>query len=329
MLHNSPQSPRVSICCITYNHADYIAEAMDGFLSQETDFDFEILVHDDASTDGTTEILDEYERLHPDIIRVFRETENQYRKNKYKGGYLCGLLVPAARGEYIAWCEGDDCWTSKSKLQSQVDYLDAHPECSESCHAARIVDGATGEVLGIMGMGKEECDLGVHELCRHWNVPSASTMMRKCHFSEYVEKWDFARPVGDFPLAVYFATKGRIHYDPEVRSVYRFSVPGSWTASQGSYKAKLSTAHSWIGMLESIDALTEGAWREDLAAAGRSSVHIIGTQQGLSHVRTPIGRKASRSLSLGERVSILAKRIFWMLGFVVVRDKGKAVMRRR
>lgn len=117
--------PLVSVCCITYNHELYICEAIDSFLMQETDFPFEILVHDDASTDGTTEIILNYAKRYPDIIKPIIQTENQYTK----GGLIAPrFLFPKAKGKYIALCEGDDYWTDKCKLQKQVSFLDRNPE---------------------------------------------------------------------------------------------------------------------------------------------------------------------------------------------------------
>ncbi len=117
--------PLASICCITYNHVSYIQEAIDSFLMQETKFPFEILVHDDASTDGTMEIILDYAKKYPDIIKPIIQTENQYAK--------CGLInprfvFPKAKGKYIALCEGDDYWTDNKKLQKQVTFLEQNPE---------------------------------------------------------------------------------------------------------------------------------------------------------------------------------------------------------
>jgi glycosyltransferase involved in cell wall biosynthesis len=114
----------VSICCAAYNHEEYIAAALDGFLMQKADFSYEILVHDDASTDNTAKIIKEYEQNYPDIIKPIYQTENQYSKKvKISSAYN----FPRAKGKYIAWCEGDDYWTDPLKLQTQVDYMEAHP----------------------------------------------------------------------------------------------------------------------------------------------------------------------------------------------------------
>lgn len=127
----------VSICCITYNHEPYIRDAIEGFLMQKTDFPFEILIHDDASTDGTADIIREYEAKYPDIIKPIYQTENQYSKGiKVSQVYQ----FPRAKGKYIALCEGDDYWTDPYKLQKQVDFLEANKECVLTCHRYKIFD---------------------------------------------------------------------------------------------------------------------------------------------------------------------------------------------
>ena len=125
----------VSICCITYNHEPYIRDAIEGFLMQKTDFPFEVLIHDDASTDGTADIIREYETKYPDIIKPIYQTENQYSKGiKISATYN----YPRAKGKYIALCEGDDYWIDPYKLQKQVDFLEAHEECVLTCHRYKI-----------------------------------------------------------------------------------------------------------------------------------------------------------------------------------------------
>ncbi|EMR11902.1 glycosyl transferase [Methylophaga lonarensis MPL] len=117
--------PVVSICCITYNHEAYIEETLEGFLIQETDFPFEILIHDDASTDGTADIIRKYEAKYPTLIKPIYQVENQYSKGRKINPEF---NFPRAKGKYIALCEGDDFWTDHKKLQIQKDFLDSHPE---------------------------------------------------------------------------------------------------------------------------------------------------------------------------------------------------------
>ena len=122
--------PLVSIRCITYNQERYIAQALDGFLMQETNFPFEIIVHDDASSDRTSQIIKEYEKNYPKIIKPIYETENQYSK---KDNTLDRIILPYLKGKYTAYCEGDDYWTNKEKLQKQIDFLEQNTDYGFCC----------------------------------------------------------------------------------------------------------------------------------------------------------------------------------------------------
>lgn len=118
---NKSENILVSIICNTYNHEPYIRQCLEGFVMQKTDFAFEVLIHDDASTDKTAEIIREYEAQYPDIIKPIYQTENQYSK---KTGIMKTFQIPRVKGKYIALCEGDDYWIDPLKLQKQVDILE-------------------------------------------------------------------------------------------------------------------------------------------------------------------------------------------------------------
>ncbi len=131
------KKPLVSIACITYNHAQFIQETLEGFLMQKTNFEFEILIHDDASTDGTTEIIKEFEKEYPDLIKPLYEKENQWVKGR-RGSAVFNF--PRAQGKYIAICEGDDYWIDPYKLQKQVDFLETNSDfsvCGTYCDIER------------------------------------------------------------------------------------------------------------------------------------------------------------------------------------------------
>lgn len=133
---NETNAPLVSIRCITYNHEKYIRDALEGFVMQKTNFKFEAIVHDDASTDNTAAIIREYAEKYPDIIKPIFETENQYSKHD---GSLTRIVNTACKGKYIAYCEGDDYWTDPNKLQKQVDLMESNPNCTLCYHACKNI----------------------------------------------------------------------------------------------------------------------------------------------------------------------------------------------
>ena len=138
---------KVSINCTTYNQEMYIAEAIESFLMQKTTFSYEILIHDDASTDNTREIIKKYEEKYPDIIKPIYQSENKYSKG-VKVGYEYNFK--RARGKYIALCEGDDYWTDPYKLQKQVDYMEANPDCTLCMHSVDLINGKNQKKIGMV-----------------------------------------------------------------------------------------------------------------------------------------------------------------------------------
>lgn len=126
MKNKTEKQIMVSVRCITYNQVQYIKQTLEGFVNQKTNFSFEVIVHDDASTDGTTDIIKDYESRYPEIIHPIYETENVYSKSILA---LDEIMINACVGKYTALCEGDDYWTDPYKLQKQVNYMEMHPEC--------------------------------------------------------------------------------------------------------------------------------------------------------------------------------------------------------
>lgn len=119
------EAPLLTVHTLAYNQAPYIRKCLEGIVLQRTNFKFEAIVHDDASTDGTADIIREYAERYPDIIRPIIETENQFSK---PGAPIVGIMRREMRGKYVAYCEGDDYWTDPLKLQKQVDILESRPE---------------------------------------------------------------------------------------------------------------------------------------------------------------------------------------------------------
>ncbi len=217
---------KVSIFCTTYNHRNYIGKALESFLMQKTDFQYEILVHDDASTDGTADIIQDYAARYPDRIIPVLQTENQFSKGHPRA--MKDHLEPLAHGEFAAFCEGDDYWTDPNKLQKQVDILERHPECSFSVHAARYVTHDTEEFLRYSPLYPNHGDKILHfnESARIF-FPTASILCRLSFLKESPRDWFLE--TGDYALRAYLLSRGDVYYIDEVLSAYRFHAPGCAT----------------------------------------------------------------------------------------------------
>lgn len=116
------EDPLVSVLCTSYNHRPYIAQCLDGILNQQTKYPFEIVIHDDASTDGTAEVIRDYVRKYPEIVKPILQSENQYSKDEK--GIIGKFMLPLMHGKYISICEGDDFWIDKKKLDRQITILE-------------------------------------------------------------------------------------------------------------------------------------------------------------------------------------------------------------
>lgn len=184
--------PLVSICCLTYNHASFIKACLDGFLAQKTDFPIEILVHDDASTDGTDAIIRDYAERYPQIIYPLYEDENQYSKGMQNEMDIV-YNYARARGKYIATCEGDDYWTDPLKLQKQVDFLEEHPDYSVCFHRCEHLHVDTGTMTKDgcgrhFRQGKEGVDISLDMFFESWVTQPLTMMFRKSMFSASWQK---------------------------------------------------------------------------------------------------------------------------------------------
>ena len=210
--------PLVSISCITYNHASYIKECIDGFLMQKTNFNFEVLIHDDHSTDGTEEIIKEYAKQYPDIIKPLFEKENQYSLGKPIGSAVWNL--PRARGEYIAICEGDDYWTDPYKLQKQVDFLESHPDYGMCYTKVKRFVPKNNKFIDEWGGPNETMD----KLLIENTIPTLTAVFHKAIYYNYLTEIHPSKRgwlMGDHPIWLYFAQNSKIKFINETTGVYR------------------------------------------------------------------------------------------------------------
>lgn len=215
----------VTIVCITYNHENYIADAIEGFVHQNVNFKYEVIIHDDASTDQTAEIVKKYEERYPGIIYGIYEEENQYSKKKMD---FMKAIYFRCRGRYIAFCEGDDFWLDISKLQKQVDWMECHPEYSLTAHNAVLWD-CQAKTIKALNPYFQDKEITPEELIMQYNgnLPSASIMVRTdiIHDLKHFQKYS----VGDIMIQFCCMAKGRIYYFDRIMSVYRYLHKNSWS----------------------------------------------------------------------------------------------------
>lgn len=211
---NSVDEPLVSVACITYNHEKYIEDAIEGFLIQETNFPFEILIHDDASTDNTASIVREYAEKYPNIIKPIFQKENQYSK-----GFKINLKFnfPRAKGKYISLCEGDDYWTDPLKLQMQVTFLEKNPDYVITYSAVEAFD-ENGIIETYAGGALK--DLSKEELKRATPINTLTTCFRNI-IKELPPEFSIAK-IGDLTIWSLLGAYGKGKFIGEIKpSAYR------------------------------------------------------------------------------------------------------------
>ena len=246
-----------SICCITYNHEEYIRDCIEGFLMQEVDFPMEIIIHDDASTDGTTDIVREYAAKHPNLIFPIFQKENQFSKGKKP---FINLTLPHAKGKYIAICEGDDYWTDPLKLQKQVEFLEANPDYVISYHNAMIVD-EDGNIVDYSKLPENlKKDLTSEELIRGTMILTLTMCFRNV-LKEFPDEL-FKVYNGDKFLTSLLGSFGKGKYMSEIaNAIYRKHAGAIWSSLDkvtqqfynGDTRAWLHRYYSRIGQDKHAD----------------------------------------------------------------------------
>jgi glycosyltransferase involved in cell wall biosynthesis len=237
----------VSICCIAYNHEKYISDAINGFLLQETNFKYEILIHDDASTDHTADIIREYSKKYPDTIHAFFQNENQYSK---KIKILANFVYPHAKGKYIALCEGDDYWTDKNKLQFQVDFLENNRNYMGIAHNVKYYNDPDNEknineefygknedtVFTIKNLIKGECVI----------AHTCSFVYRNFFTKELLEKMksDDFPGINHIEIHFWLAIQGGIYYSKKIMATNRYIMNRRSTNWRSQF-----IEHNYLGVI--------------------------------------------------------------------------------
>ena len=232
---------KASVMMITYNHEKYIAQAIESALMQQTSFPYEIVIGEDCSTDGTRDIVIDYQQRYPDKIRLLPSERNLGgRENARRTRQAC-------RGQYVAFLDGDDYWTDPSKLQKQVDFLDDHPACALCFHNVTVVDEVVNRPPRLYCPPNQKAISTLEDLLIAYFIPTCATMFRRGLLGDEPD-WFQTMPVGDWPFSILLAQHGQIGYLNEVMGVHRRHDGGVYTS--------LSCDQRFEGIMRMYDAFS-------------------------------------------------------------------------
>lgn len=241
----------VVVWCITYNQKEFIKDALEGFVMQKTNFPFIVVVHDDKSTDGTTDIILEYAQKYPDLIHPFIETENQWSKGGLR--HIVEIMNSQFRtGKYIAFCEGDDYWTSPEKLQTQVDFLESHPDYSMCFHSAKKKYECE-TIAWINCENIQDKDYDATDVFVNWTIPTASVVCKKEAMDFYANIKDPQRIQNyDIFIILSCAMVGKIRGISKQMSVYRIQKEGLTYNKKALVKCRMNNPEHFMCLKENF-----------------------------------------------------------------------------
>ncbi len=249
-MSNDQSNIIVSICCITYNHEPYLQRALDSFLMQETTFPVEIVLAEDCSTDGTRTICEEYATRYPKKIHyICSETNVGAVENEARA-------LRAAKGKYIALCEGDDYWTEPLKLQKQVDFMETHPEYSVTFHRYKIhyeetnkwMDDNAGDLFE--SNANDGVDITIEQSLNVWLTQYLTAVFRKeCYDFSWADKYQWYR---DSHMFYHLMTRGKAYLFAFEGGVYRKTGDGMYT-NMNQYHMQLRSIDVYREMWEKND----------------------------------------------------------------------------
>jgi len=222
--------PTVSVFMMTYNHEKYIKQALESILMQKTNFDYELVIGEDCSTDNTRKIINEYSDKYPGKFKLLLHEKNI--------GAIANQIavLKACTGKYIAICEGDDYWTDPYKLQKQVDFLEANPDFGMVHTNENIVD-SSNKVIFASDTNKPSGDV-FYDLLKSAFIVTCSTCFRRDIIHEILDyaKINNVKCAFDYWLWLHIAMRTKIHYMPEITSAYRSHSGGVSKGVGGFFK---------------------------------------------------------------------------------------------
>lgn len=223
--------PLLSICCTVYNHEKFVAETLEGFLLQKTNFPIEIIVHDDASEDNSQEVLKKYAKI-DSRIKLILQKENQYSKRNKPFPNFC---FPIARGKYIALCEGDDYWVDPLKLQKQVDFLEGNLSYGICFHDVMIYDESIKKLKNEDIIPSIKSEFDINDLANGNMMHTPSVVLR----NDFVLPSTISNiPIGDWPLYLFQIKDRKIKKIDGKMAVYRVHKNGVWSTKSESYRVE-------------------------------------------------------------------------------------------
>ena len=303
-------TPLVTVILPTHNHAPFIAGAIKSALMQQTEFAFDILLHDDASTDGTADICRDYAAKYPEKITLIAQTVNQYQIDRRIQSHI---LVPRVNAKYTAILDGDDYWIDPEKLQKQVGYLEAHPDCTLCIGGAIAVD-VNGNIAGRAMPYDVSRVVDPADMIRAGGGFTASdTIVMPTQLLKNLPEFADAIEAEDIPFQLFGALKGYAWYLADTLMAYRVAVPGSWSTRQyASAKAtRIKTSRDLIALNEGFDAFSSGKYHAAFDEAIRyQEFLILCYEHKLLQIMKKPYRMFYRELSTKRKLRLWGERFF-------------------
>lgn len=286
----NPKHIIVSICTLAYNHERFIQDCIESILKQETDFAFELLIHDDASTDNTPNIIKEYTSKYPLIIKPIYQRENQHSQGINPSVFY---NYPRANGDYIAWCEGDDYWIDKNKLTLQIEMMQNNPQCELSFHSALQVDYSQDkiddEIIGVYG--NQNAIIPLEDIMhKHYGmIPTASCIVNQKVKKELLS-FQKERPylsIGDLYMQFFGAKNAGALYIHKTMSVYRIRTKESWSHNIKEYADKrIQHELAMIRSYRELNQLTNNMYEEEFKFLIAHRIYLLGLTHSKNSIET-------------------------------------------
>ena len=255
------------VYCLVYNHEKYLDKALSSIIAQKTNFDFRLVVHDDASNDNSKSIIEKYASKYRNIIIPIYQSENKYSKDP---AAITKAIFSSIDSKYVAICEGDDFWENENKLQIQHDYMETHPECYLCVHNTERINENGNKLDIVFNQEENEVNYGVSDVIRAkgGGLFHTSSFFYRREIRDKMPQYLLRASIGDYPFAIGAALYGPVHYYPLTMSAYRVAAKGSWSQNNKKHpQASLDVRNEIIELLNLLDDDTCSLYHDAIAYA--------------------------------------------------------------